>query len=385
MPSAAAPGSPLRVLWVIKGLGPGGAERLLLSVAQIADPAAVRYEVAHVLPWKQHLVPELEQAGVRTHLLGGSRGLADPRWIARLRRLVRRERFDVVHVHSPAVAAVVRPLLRTVRPRPLVVTTEHNVWTSHGRATRTANRLTHRFGDVHLSVSEEVARSMTAGLRPSSTVVVHGVDVDGLAARRAERAEARAELGLADDEVAVVSVANLRANKDHVTLLAAAASALDRAPALRFLAVGQGPLEEELHGRADALGLGSRFRFLGYQADPIRVLVAADVFTLSSRHEGLPIALLEAMAVGVPAVVTAVGGVPSVVTDDVDGIVVPAADPAALADAYVALAEDAPRRARLGAAGQARVAAFGIARAAREVEAHYAAAVTSAEGSTPGR
>ena len=99
--------------------------------------------------------------------------------------------------------------------------------------------------------------------------------------------------------------------------------------------------------------------------------MGSDIFTLSSRHEGLPISLLEAMAVGLPPVVTRVGGITEVITDGVDGLLVPSGDPAALADAFVRLARSASERARLAAGASARVGDFDIARTARIVEARY--------------
>lgn len=359
---------PVRVLQVVKGLGPGGAERLLVSMAAAADPTAVEHEVAYVLPWKQHLVPELEALGVATHLLAGRRGMADPRWPVRLRRLARR--FDVVHLHSPAVGALARLAIAPGRG-PVLVSTEHNVWASHGRLTRLANAATLPLDLQRWAVSAEVVSSMWARWRPASEVLVHGVPVDALAAQADGRAAARAALGWADDDVVVASVANLRANKDHPTLFRAASIALAEEPRLRFVAIGQGPLEEQLRAELGSHGLGDRFAMLGYHDDPPAVLAGADVFTLSSRHEGLPISLLEAMAMGLAPALTRVGGVPEVVTDGVDGLLVPPADPAALAAAYVALARDPARRAALGAVARRRAGDFDIARTARLVEGRY--------------
>ena len=90
---------PLRVLWVIKGLGPGGAEHLLVAAARAHDPAVVSLECAYVLPWKDHLAEQLQQAGVTVHCL--SRERDDHRWPLRLNRLIRDGGYDVVHVHSP--------------------------------------------------------------------------------------------------------------------------------------------------------------------------------------------------------------------------------------------------------------------------------------------
>ena len=343
---------PVRVLQVVKGLGPGGAERLLVSMAGVADQAAVRYEVAYVLPWKQHLVPELEALGVPTHLLAGRRGMGDPRWPGQLRRLARG--FDVVHFHSPAVAAVARPVLRTMRGGPQLVSTEHNVWASHSPVTRVGNAGTLPLDRVRWAVSEEVVASSWPRWRARTEVLVYGTPVESLRARTSERAAVRAAHGWADDDVVVAHVANLRAHKDHPTLFQAAALAIAEEPRLRFVSIGQGPLESELRADLAGHGLGDRFVLLGYHDDPPAVLAGADVFTLSSVHEGLPISLLEAMALGLPPVVTAVGGNAEVVTDGIDGILVAPRQPEALAAAYVRLARDPELRARLG--GTAAVA-----------------------------
>jgi glycosyltransferase involved in cell wall biosynthesis len=329
----------------------------------------VHYEVAYLLDWKQHLVPELEGCGVETHLLAGRRGITDPRWPARLRALAKS--FDVVHLHSPAVAAVARPVVRTMRHRPVVVSTEHNVWRSHGRVTRTANALTLPLDRVRWAVSHEVVASMWSPWRAKTEVLVHGIPYETLHARRSGRAQARVERGWSADDVVVAIVANLRANKDYPTLFKAAARAIADEPHLRFVSVGQGPQEHELRTLLSGHGLGDRFEMLGYHPDPLAVLAGADVFTLSSRHEGLPISLLEAMALGLPPVVTAVGGNAEVVTHDVDGVLVPAGDPAALAAAYVRLAGSEALRHRLGDAADRRASDYDIAGTARIVEGRY--------------
>src|SRR5256885_14599853 len=116
---AAGQKPPIRVLWLTKGLGPGGAERLLLSFAAIADRERFDLRAAYLLPWKNHLVAQLAALDVPAVCLD-SRREVDVRWVHRLRTLVRAARIDVVHVHSPMVAALARPALRTLprRDRP---------------------------------------------------------------------------------------------------------------------------------------------------------------------------------------------------------------------------------------------------------------------------
>ena len=104
---------PARVLWVIKGLGPGGAERLLCAAARAHDQQHFHIECAYVLPWKDHLAEELERAGVKTHCL--SRKRTDYRWPLRLAELVRDGEWDIVHVHSPLPGSVARLATRTMR------------------------------------------------------------------------------------------------------------------------------------------------------------------------------------------------------------------------------------------------------------------------------
>src|SRR5688572_21884014 len=120
---------PIRVLWLTKGLGPGGAERLLASFAANADHERFDLRAAYLLPWKDHLVAELTALGVRVTCLD-DRLEVDPRWLRRLRSLVCAARIDVVHAHSPLVAALARPALRSLsrRSRPALMGTEHNLW-----------------------------------------------------------------------------------------------------------------------------------------------------------------------------------------------------------------------------------------------------------------
>ena len=106
------PARRIRVLWLTKGLGPGGTERLLVEHAAAGDRDAFEYEAAYLLPWKDHLVPELAGLDVPAQCLG-VRSELDLRWLTRLDHFIHRGRFDVVHVHSPSVAAAARPLAKT--------------------------------------------------------------------------------------------------------------------------------------------------------------------------------------------------------------------------------------------------------------------------------
>lgn len=359
------------MLWITKGLGPGGAERLLVEQARVRGDD-VEVEAAYLLAGKRHLVDDLERAGVATHCLG-VRTEADPRWLVRLSRLLRRGRFDVVHVHSPVSAALTRILVHTAHRRVAVVDTEHNRWPSHHRLTRLLNRVTFPLNDAALAVSEEVVASMPARPRRATRVLTHGIDAAGVRARAGDRDATRRELGCGVDDIVCVTVANLRAQKRYPDLLDAARAVVDRDPRVRFVTAGQGPLAHEVRARRDALGLGDRFALLGYRDDVPRLLAAADLFVLASAHEGLPVAVMEAFALGVPVVATAVGGLVEAVTDGVSGLLVPPGDPDALAAAILRAADPAVR-AELAAGADAASTRFAVADAERAIEATYRSA-----------
>lgn len=364
---------PLAVLWASKGLGPGGAEQLLVSAARTHDRAKVRAEAAYALAWKDHLAPLLEGAGVPARSLGVRSG-ADPRWVWRLARLVRSGRFDVVHAHSPLVAAAARLAVRSMRPRrrPAMVVTEHNTWRTFGWPTRLANAVTYPLDDARIAVSDDARQSIWwRGARDRTEVLTHGIDLAEVRREVARRAELRTEWGVEPGEVVIGTVANYRPEKAYADLFAAAGEVLARSPRTRFVAVGQGPLAHEVAARHKALGAGDRFLLLGYRPDARAVLGACDAFVLASHREGLPVALMEAMALGLPVVATRVGGIPQAVEDGVSGYLVEASDTAALAERLITVAADDGTRARVGEAARAASARFDASLATRRIEAVY--------------
>ncbi len=359
------------VLCVIKGLGPGGAERLLVHHARYASDE-FSLEAAYVLPGKGHLVGELEAIGVPVSSLGEGM-LGKLRWPLRLRRLMKQGRPALVHVHSPALAPVVRLLVRSLpaTPRARLVYTEHNRWPLYRGITRWANRLTYGLDDATISVSDDTRRSIAVRYRTEVRVIHHGVDLDAVRSHRSDRDAARAELGISDDTILAVTVANARAEKGYPDLLAAAARVIECQDQVTFVAIGQGPDADQIAALHKRLGLGPRFRLLGYREDAVRFLAAADLFVLASHHEGLPVALMEALTLGVPVVATAVGGIPEMVDDGVEGLLVPPQRPEALAAAIERVVTDEALRRRLAEGARAKGEVFDARRATREVEAVY--------------
>jgi len=362
----------VRVLWLTKGLGRGGVERLIASSIRHFDRERFEVEVAYVLPWKDAFVGEITDAGVSVHSLGG-RGWSKVLWPFRLRRIARERRYDIVHTHMPLSAAIARIALGR---RPRFVHTEHNVWERHRRSSRWANSLTFGRNAAVVAVSESVAHSIhpprLAPHKPRVEVLLHGINLNEISNEAADRTRARAVLGLEPADMVIGTVGNFTRKKNQQMLLNATALLTERMPNVRLVLVGTGPLEENLRRLAARLGIDDRTIFTGSRQDVLELLPAFDVFCLSSQFEGLSIALVEAMATGVACVATSVGGIPEVIEDGESGLLVAAGATGELVDTLERVLSDDTLRTRMGEAGRVRAGAFDIRRAARRLQALYA-------------
>lgn len=354
------------VLVVIKGLGIGGAERLISEGARHWDMSSFDYRVAYVLPWKDQLVDDLTTRDIHVTCIGDKRGIG-PGALLRLRRLIHRSGASIVHAHLPATGILAR-----VASSVPVVYTEHNMVSSYGAVSRIANRLTYGLNRAVIAVSDAVAASLDGYPGPDPVVIDNGVTciVDDAA-----RDSARAELNLGPDRRLIVHVGNIRPHKGHRNLLAATEILSRTNPGAVVVSIGgeksPGDLEV-LRVETARLGLDAHLRFLGRRDDARSFLAAADIVVNPSDAEGLPIAVLEAMALSKPVVATAVGGVPSVVLDGVTGTLVPAGDPERLAAALATLLKDETTRAKMGHEALSVVTSrYGLDRMVRAVEDLY--------------
>jgi len=361
------PTARLRVVHLIKGLGPGGAERLIVNQLETADPA-IDYTVLRLIEAKSHLVAEVERTGASTLLIGGGR-----LWPLALLKRLRTLAPNIVHAHSPTLAAVARIVAATTRMDTAVITTEHNRWPRHHPLTRLANRLTAPLDSRRIAVSRDVRDSMKSSLRESTTVIDHGVPVRRLAASRSAREEMRENLlGAASASLTVIGiVANFRPEKAYDVFLDACEQAIGQRDNIRFFVVGQGPGEDDFRRSVKARNLSEAVEVLGYRQDATEVMAAFDIFTLSSRHEGKPVSLMEAFALGVPVVATRAGGIPEAVTNGVEGILVDIGDAAGLASAWIRLVDDPELRERMAQAALSSAAHFDSSIATKSIESMY--------------
>lgn len=345
----------MRIAQLKTATGRGGAETLLLDITEKLQ--ARGHEVATIFAESGWLADEFARRGwpVEVIRLTNATGLFRlPRLMQRFRSL----RAEIVVSHGARVNLFGAMAASAVGiPN---VSIEHNVddWRTNDSWLNRVDSLIARMNDHRIAVSSAAAHAMIAatGLpKEKVTVVPNGIDVDAVVSRRIQRTLAREELGLSPDRIAIATVARLAPQKGHQYLLEAAKSIVKHAPQAVFVIVGDGPLRSQLEAQVRDLALEPWVRFLGVSDNPIRVLSGCDVFVLPSLWEGLPIALLEAMAMGLPCVATDVGGVKEVLSNGQSGFIVNPKDETALANAIVDLCSDESLRVRIGTAAFKRV------------------------------
>ena len=362
-----------RILHLFVSLPVGGAENLLLSILRRLDPA--RYEsVVCTLGERGALATQVEALGVPLVELGlmrsgGGRGRA----VQALAELLRRERIDLLHAHLYHANLIGRLAARRAGI-PCVVSI-HNTYTRPKWHRRLANWwLARRHTGAIIAGSEEIRRDILRydHVRPELVEVIpNAVDLSRSASALTREA-ARERLGLAAEAYVLGTVGRLEEQKGHRFLL----DALDRLRAQGLdavlLLVGGGREEAALREQAARLALGERVCFLGMRDDLGDLFRAMDLFVMPSLWEGLSLAMLSAMAAGLPVVATHVGGVPEVLGDDERGFVLPPGDAAALAERIAWCHAHPDAAARAGTAGAAHVRAnYSDAALVKRVEAVY--------------
>jgi sugar transferase (PEP-CTERM/EpsH1 system associated) len=354
-------GRPPLVVHVIHRFGIGGLENGIVNVIDRMPPERFAHAIV-ALTEVTAFAGRLRRSDVTLHALGKRAG-QDPGMHARLWRLLRRLRPDVVHTRNlAALECQVTARLAGVRAR---VHGEHGWDAGDPLGTNPRHRLLRRLVDpsVHryVAMSRDIERWLVDVIRVSpwrTTQIYNGVDVDRFAAGGARE---RPDLpGWSDPEALVVgTVGRLDPVKDQGTLVDACALLAAESPVigsrLRLAIVGAGGAEAALRERVRASGLGDRVWFAGARDDVPAAMRGFDVFALPSLNEGISNTVLEAMATGLPVVATRVGGNPEVVDDGVTGLLVPARDVRALADALARYASAPELRAAHGAAGRQRV------------------------------
>ena len=359
---------PVSILFLFPALRVGGAERQAEALARRLDRRRWRAIVA-CQHERGEVAAALESAGIPVHLLSGPRRF-EAGFLWRTLALVRREKVRLVLTHGFSTGVVGR-LAGVLGGAPVRVVLEH----STGERDMTpgkhrVNQLLVPLTSAWVAVAHGQLDYLTQVKRiPADRIhVLHnGIDAaayDLGAEREAARLRLRAEWGIDADAPLAGSIAVLRPEKDLQSFVRAAARVQQQLPAARFVVAGDGPLRDALQQQIAALGLEGRFVLAGWRNDVAAVLAALDVAVLCSTDvETFPLAFLEAMAAGLPLVGTRVGGLPEMIAEGVNGLLVSPGREEELAVALQHLLGDLDTARRLGAASRRRVVQeFGLER-----------------------
>jgi len=359
--------SPIRVAHVITRLCTGGAQENTFHTVRLADKG--RFQ-ADLFAGRTHgaegsIESIVENEGIPVRRVDGLRRDPHP-WqdLRALRELTadfRDGEYDIVHTHTSKAGFIGRLAARRAGI-PVIIHTPHGhifdgyfprpVTAFYAALERHAARFTSRI--ITLTQAEaDQHRAQGIGRDGQFVPIFSGIDPRPFQDAAKFRDEVRAEWGLNPDDFAVIAIGRLEPIKGFGYLIKAAARVVNQLPHARFVVIGDGSQRNQLE--SDAASLGGAVRFLGLRRDIPRLLAGADLLALPSLNEGMGRVLLEAGAAGVPVVASAVGGVPELLAGGRYGVLVPARDAVALADAIVALAGDDERRTAFACAWRDKV------------------------------
>ncbi len=346
------------MLQLITSLERGGAENHLLALLTHADRTTFESEAA-VLSGEGELVSVFRDAGIPVHLLK-ARNRFDPFAFRKLLRLLRSGNYDILHSHlfrADIYAGLA--VARLGERAPLLVSTRHNDDRFFlNPFVGIVHYLISARQDLIIAISDHIARfTVSRGVRDPSRVrrVYHGLEPTVTEALEREGLRIRQELGLGPEDFVIGNVGRLAPQKGQRHLIAAMPLILERVPSAHAVIAGGGDLEDYLRDLSLEFGVADRVHVLGPRRDVPALMHAMDLFAMPSIWEGFGLVLLEAMAAGRPIVASRVATIPEVVADGETGVLVPAADPVALADAVASLAHDPARARALGEAGRQRL------------------------------
>ncbi len=343
------------ILHVIDTTGPGGAETVFIDLLSGLDKS--RYRSLVLIRGPGWVCDELKRRGFEPIILD-AKGSFNWRYLLAIVKLIRSEKVDLIQSHLLG-SNVYCALAGLIARCPVVATFHGAVDIASKERFMGAKFAAINLGaSAIIAVSENLKRDIVerTPLRASKTrVIYNGVDIEAFQLPRSS--ELRQQHGLPDDCVIIGSLGNIRPAKGYDVLIRAAARIKDTRPEVRFVIAGQGRkgLSEQLEALRRELGVEEQVIFHGFAGDPAAFLANLDLFLLPSTSEGFSIATIQAMAAGLPVIVTRSGGPQEIVTHNDDGWMVEPGRPDEIADAVARLVSDPPLRQRLADQGRTRV------------------------------
>lgn len=344
------------VLQIIKSLGRGGAEMLLAETLKLHDQDKFDFHYMYFLPWKDQLVPQLQANGGKVICMGGNNNIQLFMKAGEVARYVKKNNIQLIHAHLPWAGILAR-LVGVLTGVP-VIYTEHNKQERYHFLTRMINLKTMDQLKVVIPVSrdvEESIRKFKPKLKPRVVTVLNGVNIDHFNPEDKDGAMIRDQFNIPTHATVISTIGVFRFQKRFELWLEIASEILKVKPDVHFIIVGDGPLKDEILAKRSVLKLEKQVHMAGLQTDVRPYLAASDIYMMSSIFEGLPIALLEAMACGLPIITTDAGGIKEVVRHEQEGLVCSVDEPKRLTDFAIRLITEISFRQQLAVNARLRI------------------------------
>ncbi|MGD9787002.1 MAG: glycosyltransferase [Sulfuricellaceae bacterium] len=338
--------SSLRILHTEWSDGWGGQERRI--IAEMTGMKARGHDMILATRPQCRIREEAQRQGIRV-LEVDMRGKFDWQAILKLARHLKKEAVQVVDTHS-GIDSWIGALAAKLAHTPVLVRTRH----LNNPLRRSWLNFVHYLPDRIVTCGENTRAQLVGQCGfPAEQIasIPTGIDFSNFSPSLS-RPSVRQALGIGDNDFLVLMVGILRSVKRHEIAMQAFQRFLERQPNAWLVLAGEGPMREGLGKLAAQLGIADRIKFLGHREDIPDLLAAADILLLTSRSEGVPQAVTQALGLGVPVIATAVGGVPELIIHEKTGLLVPPENPKAAAEALSRLANDPAFAARLGEAGR---------------------------------
>jgi len=346
-----------RILYVSTSTTVGGAEKTLYTLATLVDPKVC--EVAGVVSLKPKgpFARKLEAAGQRVYSfrIPHRAGLRD---LQKLALVIHETRPDIVHAVMYQAIQLARAVKRLGYADYKLVSSPRVNYRTRGGFSLMIDGYLKKADDLLIAESEASRKYLIDKLdydEKNTITIRNGVDIAGWTPSKKLRAEYREKINIQDDDILIGSVGRLDEQKGHVHLIEAVARLVPTHPQVKCVIIGEGPLHAELQGVIDKLGVGANIGLLGRQDEVPNWLAAMDIFSLPSLWEGLPNALLEAMALGLPVISSDCDGVTEIVSKDLSGLLVKPGDANAIYLGLQDLVSDPGLRQRLGESARRKV------------------------------
>lgn len=361
------------ILHIIKSLGRGGAEMLLPETLRKHDKSRYDFHYIYFIPWKFQMVEEIEREGGKVTCFSASNNVKILLQARKICKYVKEHDIKLIHCHLPW-AGIVGRLVGKMTGVP-VVYTEHNKWERYHKVTYFLNKMSFVNQERVIAVSEDVANSIKKHhhkKRPVIQVVANGINIDKYDHNFQINRDIRKELNIPERATVIGTTCVFRKQKRLDVWLEIANAVHQKNPETHFIIVGDGVLRKEIDKKAESLKMDKFVHFAGLQSETRPYLKAMDIFMMCSEFEGLPIALLEAMSMGCMPVCTDAGGIPELVRDKFNGILVPVDEPMQIVARLLEQLQKPEQTKLMGIAARKTVIdSFSMQKMVRELETIY--------------